>query len=389
MFKLTDEHLAKLGAVITTREIEQQPGIWKEVWANYQESKKKIEGYLAEIAKRHERIRVIFTGAGTSAFVGETVLTYLKGAVDETKWELTTVPTTDVISNPSAFFKIEIPTLLVSFARSGNSPESVATVELGKKMVDDFYQLTITCAKEGKLAQNAIGDERNLLLLQPPQSNDKGFAMTSSYTCMLLTTLLIFDPKPDHEKQRIVVIMSQMAENVILRVDEIGQIIDQDFERVIYLGSGSLAALTREASLKILELTAGEVATLFDSSLGFRHGPKSFVNDQSLIFVFTSNDAYTRKYDMDILTEIYDDEIAKNIYCVTTEPNGIFSGNKFLYEEIGQELPDGYLTLPYIVFAQIVSVLAALKVANTPDTPSATGTVNRVVQGVTIHPFTA
>ena len=387
MFKLNDEQLKELGAIDTVREIEQQPEVWKEAFSNYQHKKKEIEAYMANLANKHERIRVIFAGAGTSAFVGDTVLPYLKNKINENKWELTTAPTTDIVSNPNVFFKKDIPTLLVSFARSGNSPESVATVELGKQLVNDFYQLTITCAQEGQLAQRTQGDKQNLLLLQPVRSNDKGFAMTSSFTCMLLTALLVFDTISDVEKEKLVDVISVMAKAIIDKEYDIQKIIDQDFERVIYLGSGSLASLTKEASLKILELTAGKIATLFDSSLGFRHGPKSFVDQKSLIFVFISNNYYTSQYDRDILNEVYSDKIAKNVYSITTNPNKEFEGNEIIYPEIGKEIQDGYLALPYMVFAQIFSVMASLKISNTPDTPSATGTVNRVVKGVTIYPL--
>lgn len=387
MFKFTDAQLSDLGAAITTREIGQQPTMWQEVMDNYVRDKYKIDHYLAEIAKKHDRIKVIFTGAGTSAFVGETVLPYLLEKVDEKKWELSSVATTDILSNPTAYFKKNVATLLVSFARSGNSPESIATVELGQKLITDFYQLTITCAKEGKLAQKAQYDQQNLLLLQPAQSNDKGFAMTSSYTCMLLMTLLVFDTIDIEHKKALVDIARGAAADLIVREDEISHMMGEDFNRVVYLGSGSLASLTREASLKILELTAGKIATLFDSSLGFRHGPKSFVNEETLIFVFTSNDAYTRRYDLDICNEVKGDQVAKNVYQITTNSVDECAGNRYLYPSLTQKLPDAYLALPYIVFAQMVSVMAAIKVSNTPDTPSASGTVNRVVKGVIIHEF--
>ncbi|ERI05825.1 hypothetical protein HMPREF9069_00562 [Atopobium sp. oral taxon 810 str. F0209] len=50
-------------------------------------------------------------------------------------------------------------------------------------------------------------------------------------------------------------------------------------------------------------------------------------------------------------------------------------------------MPELYLGLPYILFAQTVALNTSIKVGNTPDTPSPTGTVNRVVKGVSIHPF--
>lgn len=151
------------------------------------------------------------------------------------------------------------------------------------------------------------------------------------------------------------------------------------------MASGPLAGIAREVQLKILELTAGKVATAFDTSLGFRHGPKSFVDEKSLAFLFVSNDSYTRQYDLDMLEELYGDQIANTVYSIeVTQENG-FSGQAFRFDERYSNLPDVYLALPYTVFGQVVSMLTALKVENKPDTPSPTGTVNRVVKGVIIH----
>jgi len=379
--------LKQLGADITVTEIKQQPKLWKEALENYLANKKEMTNYLSAISNQHKKIRIIFTGAGTSAYVGDTVVPYLKGKVDEKAWELLSIPTTDLVSNPYDYFNESIPTLLISFARSGNSPESIAAIELGQQIVKDFYQLTITCAKDGQLAQRTASDKKNLLFLMPEDSNDKGFAMTGSYTCMTLSALLIFDPVTVEEKEKIVQTLISMGEEVIEKEEEIQRVIDLDFNRVIYLGSGSLAGMTREAGLKLLELTAGKVAMLFDSSLGFRHGPKSFVNNQTLIFVFTSNHEYTRKYDLDILNEVKNDQIAAHVCSLTVTSKEGFNGATFSFAEVGSPIPDAYLALPYVMFAQTFSVMAAIKVKNKPDTPSPTGTVNRVVKGVTIHSY--
>jgi tagatose-6-phosphate ketose/aldose isomerase len=387
MFTLSEEKLVPLGAVITTAEIKQQPELWAETYSLYKEKSNYIETFLQKLSERHDRIRVIFTGAGTSAYVGDTVLPYLKEKVEERQWELLSIPTTTLVSNPYQFLKADFPTLLVSFARSGNSPESVAAVELAEQLVKDFYQLTITCAKDGELAKRAKGDENNLLLLMPEGANDKGFAMTGSYSCMTLTALLVFDSLSVEEKEEIVQTIRRMGESVISREDYIQKIINSDFERIIYLGSGSLEGLTREAQLKVLELTAGKIVTAFDSSLGFRHGPKSFVNEKALVFVFVSNEPYTRKYDLDILKELQQDQIANGIYAISVDGVTNYDGNTFLFDSGAQAVPDAYLALPYVMIGQTVSLLSAIKVGNTPDTPSPTGTVNRVVKGVTIHEF--
>lgn len=385
MFELSEKELDQLGAKITAQEIKQQPSLWKETWDLYLKEKERINQFIHNL---HSEgcVRIIFTGAGTSAYIGDTLLPYLKNKVDESQFFMESIPTTDIVSNPYYFFKKKTPTLLVSFARSGNSPESIAAIELGKKLVDSFYQLNITCAPNGKLAQMTKNDDHSLLLLMPSKSNDQGFAMTGSFTCMMLTALFIFDDADDEQKKQSIKQIIDMGNQVIKEEKMIQHIVDKDFNRIVYLGSGSLARLAREAQLKVLELTAGYYVTLFDSSMGFRHGPKSFVNNQTAVFVFTSNHSYTRKYDLDILEEVKRDGINDVTVSICVEQNQNFSGDRFQFYQ-GKSLEDIYLAFPFIMFAQTVAILASLKIGNTPDTPSRTGVVNRVVKGVTIHDY--
>ncbi len=387
MFLSSHEKLSLLGASITTSEIKQQPDLWDETFSLYLKQYSEIQEFFNKLSEKHDRIRVIFTGAGTSAYVGETVLPYLKEKVDERQWELLSVATTTLVSNPHQFLKADFPTVLVSFARSGNSPESIAAVQLAKDIVEELYQLTITCAKNGLLAERALGDTSNLLLLMPERANDQGFAMTGSYTCMTLAALLVFDPLSNEEKEGIVQIVRRMGESVLEREAIIKRMIDLDFERIVYLGSGSLESLTREVQLKVLELTAGKITTVFDSPLGFRHGPKSFINEKTLVFVFVSNQPYTRKYDIDLLDELRLDNLANNICAIAVNNELNYQGETFSFDHEASFAPDAYLSLPFAMVGQIIALLSSIKVGNTPDTPSPTGTVNRVVKGVTIYEF--
>lgn len=388
LFTEAQETLEKLGAAITTREIKQQPDLWRETLTNYQKQQPKIDAFISSItaAQNNETIRIIFTGAGTSAYVGDVLRPYLNTMENQAKFDFESIPTTDIVSAPKEFLKQDRPTILVSFARSGNSPESVATVKLAKQFIKTLYQITITCAKDGHLALEAKDDPNNLLLLMPEKSNDLGFAMTGSFTCMLLSGLLIFDSSRLEMKQQFVQEIIGMGMDVLARETEISNLLKSNYTRIAYLGSDSLSGLTREAQLKVLELTAGEIATIFDSSVGFRHGPKSFINDQTVVFIFISNHPYTRKYDLDIAEEIKGDKIAADVVTLDVLDEQNFSGTRFTYSK-GQALPSAYLALPYVMFAQTVALHSSLKVKNTPDTPSATGTVNRVVKGVKIYDY--
>ena len=387
MFSKTDAELEKLGAKITTREIEQQPELWQQTWSIYQNNKTKITDFLNQINQKWGKVRVIFTGAGTSAYVGNMIMPYLQKHGDRKKYDFEAIDTTKIVSTPEDYLEKDTPTILVSFARSGNSPESVATVELAKKLVKNLYQIAITCAPEGHLARDLEGDPTGLVLLMPEKSLDQGFAMTGSFSCMSLMALLVFDTLADEKKEHIVSQIAQMGKSVIEREDEIQSLVDIDFNRITYIGSGSLGGLAEETRLKILELTAGKVAALFDTSMGLRHGPKSFLDKKTIVFDFVSNNTYTRQYDLDILNEIRDDQIVPLVMAVGQEKEGQdFSGKSFMFAE-KEVLPDAYLALPDVMFGQTIALLTSIKVNNKPDTPSPTGTVNRVVKGVTIHEF--
>ena len=402
MFEKSVEELTELGAQITTAEIAQQPELWRDTLNIYRENKEAIEAFLAEARAMGEgRLSVVFTGAGTSDYVGDTCAPYLRHAGNTDLYDFKPIATTDIVSAPRDFLRAEDPTLVVSFARSGNSPESLAAVAVAKELVHNVKFLNITCAPEGKLAVESA-DDPNALTLLIPRANDKGFAMTGSYTCMTLLSTLIFDEASDEQKAEWVGdsfgggliyglnTYATQAEALEFAVAAscLKHTISGDFNRVTYLGSGSFGGLAQESQLKILELAHGLVATSYDTSMGYRHGPKSFVDDKTLVFVFVNNDAYTRQYDIDILNEIGGDEIAQHTVAVQQDGATVYEGESFTFKGY-EALPEGYLALPFVMFAQAISLLNSVRVGNTPDTPSPTGTVNRVVKGVTIHPFTA
>lgn len=387
MFEMTTDQLNEIGGFNTTTEIKQQPELWLDTLNIYKENLEAIESFLAEARAMGEgRLSVVFTGAGTSDYVGDTCAPYLRHAGDTKLYDFKPIATTDIVSAPRDFLNPDEPTVVVSFARSGNSPESLAAVQVAKTFVKNVKFINITCAPEGKLAVESEGDADQLTLLIP-RANDKGFAMTGSYSCMTLLSTLIFDTASLEQKSAWVEAAAKLGEDVVARESEIAEFLSGDFNRVTYLGSGSFVGLAQEAQLKILELAHGLVATSWDSCMGYRHGPKSFVDDKTIVFVYMNNDEYTRQYDLDILNEINGDQIAAKTIAIQQDGTTKFDGTSFTLA--GEALPEGYLALPFVMVAQVISLLNSVRVGNTPDTPSPSGTVNRVVKGVTIHPFEA
>ncbi|HFQ3295631.1 TPA: SIS domain-containing protein [Streptococcus pyogenes] len=389
MFTKSQEALEALGAAITTKEIKQQPALWQETMTSFDITKEALVSFLKAVyeSANGNRVRVIFTGAGTSEYVGNTICPYLNKVGNRQRYFFDSIASTDLVAAPEYYLAEEETVLLVSFARSGNSPESVVAVNLINQLVPNSYHLIITCAKDGELAKKAQQDDHSFLYLMPEAANDAGFAMTGSFTCMMLAALLIFDDATDlSQKQSYVADMVFAGQAILDQEERLQELADLGFERLVYLGSASLANLTQEAQLKMLELTAGQVATVYESSMGFRHGPKSFINDRTLVIGFVNNDAYVRQYDLDMLEEIQADGIALKTLALLQGGDINFSEDQFRLDT-RHLLPDAYLAFPMILVAQTLALLTAVTLGNSPDTPSATGTVNRVVKGVTIHPY--
>lgn len=381
MLRLPKERLIELGAQTTVQEALGQPELWRKVLLQYLVKKADIAIFLDSIIEKYGYVRVLFTGAGSSQYVGDTVVKSLFACGDVTKFRFESIATTDIVSAPQATLEKETPTVLVSFARSGNSPESVAAVDIVEAVVRNSYHLVITCAKTGQLAQKVKKMANALLCILPDESNDQGFAMTGSCSAMTLLSTLIFSTESDDEKAKQVELAATLAQDVFNRENEILTYLRNQFSRIIYVGSGPLAGFVREAQLKLLELTAGKVATVFDSSMGLRHGPKSFIDNKTIVFVFAANHPYTRQYDLDIYQEVKGDDIALQTVLI-----GQNISEGFAYSEV-EQLKEAYLIFPAFAFAHVVSLNAAVLFENTPDTPSSTGTVNRVVQGVKIYPL--
>jgi len=389
MFNLSNEEVNERNAVHTALEIHQQPDVWQELVTTLFQQKEILNGFMESIYTKHEQVRVLLTGAGTSAFIGDTIAPTLnRQSKDNIQFE--GIATTDVVSNPKEYLFADIPTIMVSFARSGNSPESLATVALGQKIIKDFYQVVITCNKEGQLAKNIQHDDNSITVLMPEKSNDKSLAMTSSFSCMMIAAYQIFSSKPitTEGMKQVIANGETMVDTVSTPVDDI---LTFDFDRIVYLGSGPLAQLAHEASLKMLELSAGKVVALHESSLGFRHGPKSILNEKSAVVIFMSQDPYTRKYDMDILQELTAGDSGMKVIALSEKKDEIveqLADWTIPVNDSDVELQNDFsLSMLYIIFAQVLAMKKSLQLDITPDNPSPTGAISRVVQGVTIHEY--
>ncbi|WDL84292.1 SIS domain-containing protein [Aeromonas bestiarum] len=375
------EMLRVAQGLATASEIRQQPATWLETLSMVEECRPTIEQFLIPLLSRGN-LRVVLTGAGTSAFAGRALAPYLSARLGG---RIEAVASTDIVTDPQAYLAQDCPTLLVSFARSGNSPESVAAVDLASTLVRDCYHLVLTCNGEGELYHRCQKDGRSLALLMPPQTNDRSFAMTSSLTSMMLSCLAVFLPRQFNPVSCIP--LARVAEAILEQVVTVVPAWNEPQpKRIIYLGSGSLQGVAQEAALKLLELTSGQLVAMFDSPTGFRHGPKSVVNGETLIVQMISNDSYTRQYDLDLLQELRRDGVAARVVALADIPDPRIEAGEHIYLPETLNGNDAELVFCYLIYAQFYAFYSSMTLGISPDNPCPSGCVNRVVQGVTIYP---
>ena len=368
----------------TIREIVHQPRMWMETFDILCEKRACIEQFFSrnQIGKD---TRTVLTGAGTSAFVADTAAClFMQDGFGQTR----SVATTDIVSAPRSFLSPE-DRLFVSFARSGNSPESVAAYRIARKFCKEALHLIITCNPDGCLAREA-DPEKDLVVVLPDGTNDRSLAMTSSFTSMLLACLLCKNIKTlPAEKERLeaaAAFASHFLEDEV--TDALQKTTAKDIRRAVFLGSGPLKGIACESHLKLQELTDGQIMCSFDSFMGLRHGPKAVVNEQTLVVYLLSDDPYTRRYELDLIEQVGRENRPAAQIVVSLDPSGredidfeINARNAAALEGVE------YKYVPYVLAGQLLGYFFSLSKGLNPDKPSVRGTISRVVNGVTIYEF--
>lgn len=387
IFNISDEKMQDTFSRFTLTEINQQPATWKKTCAQLAACKTELQAFLDQVVKQ-EDFDIVLTGAGTSEFVGNSLYQALN---EKYEYKVKSYATTDIVPSPESFLSKTKPTLLVSFGRSGNSPESLGAVEAAEVVCQNLYHLFVTCNHQGTLSKLA-NDRTNCFALNlTPETHDQSFAMTSSFSNMYLATYLAFNLDKIDEITSTIDKICVAGNEFLNTTFAVAQTIinDFDFNRIVYLGNIALKGVSQESALKMLELTAGQVATMYDSPLGFRHGPKSIIDDRTLTVVYLSDDEYRRKYEIDLIKEMGPQRKKNRIVAVMNNPcedinNLVDYQVKF---NISSACENIFLGLDYIIFAQTLAVLKSLSMGITPDNPCPTGEVNRVVKGVTLYPY--
>lgn len=382
---LSPTELKEVGGAHTAKEIQQQPQLWLDTFDAIAKQKAPICAFLKGVYAR-KNLKIILTGAGTSAFIGNILQGPFNKHTGKSTWA---IATTDLVSHPHLYFEKETPTLLISFARSGNSPESIAAVNLANNLCENVFHLIITCNADGTLASHIHGKGQSFTFLLPPEADDQSLAMTGSFTSMLLTGLLIsrIQKLKDLKEQvnRLATYGSNVLKNYTGKLQNIAR---KDFDRAVFLGSGPLNGTARESQLKLQELTDGKVICKYDSFLGFRHGPKAVINPSTLLVYLFSNNDYAHQYEMDLVKTINGGSKGlAQIGIFESDKQGLSLEMEIIMSKDGGKIDEEFLSVGFVLPSQILSFFKSLHLGLKPDSPSVDKSITRVVQGVNIYPF--
>jgi tagatose-6-phosphate ketose/aldose isomerase len=349
---------------LVAAEIAQQPDLWPTT----------LERVLsAGIAQEFDGLPVILTGAGTSAYAAQAIADAWPGA--------RAIPTTDLLLQSASEVELAVPPfaeggLLISLARSGDSPESAAVVERIRKFFPAVRHLAIVCNAEGRLAHTP-GVQAICL---DPRTNDRSLAMTSSFSNLVLGGLALIHGAQIAE--HLPAICSRVASN-LPEWNAIAETIARSCgDRVVLLASG-MRALTWEAALKVVELTAGRVMAMPETFLGLRHGPLSFVRENTPIVCFASSDARKRRYEKELVEDLSERGLGK-LAVVGDTACSLWQHDWFVPASTST-LPDHLRTPFEIPFAQLLAYHLSIHAQVNPDNPSPGGAITRVVQAFHIH----
>jgi tagatose-6-phosphate ketose/aldose isomerase len=389
LLNATEEEKEARGTQFTPHEIVQQPTSWSKTFRILKGLESDLLGFLTESGfnlRNSSGNPIIFlVGAGTSDYIGR-ALTYLLRKM--WRCEAWAVPSTELLTNSADYIDPERKYLWISFSRSGDSSEGLAALEAAIENYPKVQHLLVTCNDKSRMAQVCAAVPGQAFVVALDDSvNDRGLAMTSSYTNMVIAGQCLAHLGPLDSYERTLIELCEAGGRFLNCVQETAPLLVQkDFSKACFVGTGVLHAAAQESALKLLELTAGKIQTMSESTLGLRHGPMSALNDSTLFVSFLSHDARRRKYELDLLKEIKTKKLGK--LRVVVSPDSTEDLNHLADTVLclhSAELPDEYRAPVDVMLAQSLGLFSSLKLGLKPDCPSPNGAISRVVSHVNIY----
>ena len=374
-----EEEQRRRGYFHTLREIFQQPSSWIRTAEQLTELASDLAPFVAGLRN------LILTGSGSSEYAGHCVRLGLQHRLGV---NTLAIGGGVLLTHSAQALPPGRPALLVSIARSGDSPESVGAVALLLESQPEVRHLVFTCNADGKLATSFRGDSRVHVIVLEDETNDRSLVMTSSFTNLVIAVQFLgflHEPEPFRLRSRkLSGIVTGLLEVHFGTLARIGSL---DFKRAVFLGSGARFGAAREAALKMLEMTAGQVSAMAETYLGLRHGPMSFVHADTLVVCYLSSNPTARAYESDLMRELDQKNLGMLKVIVGEDvPPELVRHQDVVIDCPGlADVGDDAAPVIDVVVGQLLGFFRCLREGLRPDSPSESGVINRVVQSFALH----
>lgn len=369
----------------TLREIAHQPVTWLETAASLAPRLDVLEKALSWVSADGAPGTLLLTGSGSSVYAGECLSPSLQSRLGLT---VRAVAGGDILVDPRAWIPARGPSLVVSFARSGNSPESCGVLDTVLEAVPAARHLVLTCNRQGRLATSYGGDPRVSTLVLDDKTCDRSLVMTSSFTNMVLAgrALGVLADLPAYARE-IASVAHSAAEILVEHGAGLRRVAESHFRSAVYLGTGGRFGSAREGALKMLEMTAGAVATLPETYLGLRHGPMCAIDDGTLVVCFLATDPTIRAYELDLIRELSRKRLGvRRVIVGSAVPDELRTGEDLVVDTRSMaQVSDEAAPVLDVLVGQVLAFFRCLSIGLHPDQPSTDGVINRVVEDFVIH----
>jgi tagatose-6-phosphate ketose/aldose isomerase len=389
LLDLPEPEKIERGLQHTPREIWHQPETWQTTYKICREHCADLAAALARAGisfSAPSSPTVYLVGAGTSDYSGHALAPLLRRRWGCEVWPLAS---TTLLTDFDEFHQPGRTYLWLSISRSGDSPEGVALLQQALEQHRQIHHIVITCNQQGTMAHLcAEHPERALALVLDDAVNDRGLAMTSSFTNMVVAGQCLgnLDRLPEYGEvlAHMVDVGSRFLPNA---AEAAASMTALGCSRTCFVGAGVLRAVAKESALKVVELSGGRVTTVAESPLGLRHGPMSSVDGQTLFVAYLSSDPRRRGYELDLLREIDRKRLGRLRSAVTANGEEEISSlvDFPLSLHCRDNFPDEYRPVLDVMLGQLLGLFASMRSGLKPDQPSPNGAITRVVSPIRLY----